>query len=501
MRTFDVVVIGAGLVGSMVSRFLSRYQLTILLIDKEADVGMGASSANSAIVHAGYDPKPGTLKARMNVLGNAMWDQLSGELGFEYDRRGDYVIAIGREEFTVLDRLLRQGWSNGVPGMHIISSEEMRSREPNINPNVSGALWAPTGGICDPFMATVAAAENAVQNGVTVMLSTTFQDFVLENERIIAVRTNRGTFGCRWVVNAAGLYADEVMHKAGVRPEFVIRPRRGEYTVLDRAEIQINNVLFPTPTEKGKGILVTATTHGNPILGPNSNFVGEKDDCAVSAEGLKELWEGAQKLVPSLKPSHAIAVFAGLRSFGNAACETPGVNDNHDFIIEVTDHPKGFVNLGGIESPGLTSAPAIALRVIELMKEDGERLVERHDWNPIRPPRPHFRKLPREEQIKLIKVDPRYGRVVCRCEIVTEGEIIAEIHAPIPATTYDAIKRRTWLGTGRCLGSFDMPRVVDLLAQELNVPRECITKKGPGSEFLVRRTKDVDVEVQVEVQP
>ena len=498
MKAFDIIVIGAGIVGNMLARYLSRYQLTILLIDKESDVGMGASSANSAIVHAGYDPKPGTLKARMNVLGNAMWDQLSGELGFEFERRGDYVVAIGREEFATLDRLLHQGWSNGVPGMHIISGEEMRSREPNINPNVSGALWAPTGGICDPFMATVAAAENAVQNGVTVMLNTTFQDFVMENGRISAVKTNRGTFGCRWVVNAAGLHSDEVMHKAGVRPEFSIHPRRGEYTVLDRAEIQINNVLFPTPTEKGKGILVTTTTHGNPILGPNSNFVDDKEERAVSPEGLKDIWDGAQKLVPSLKPSHAIAVFAGLRAYGNAPCETPGINDNHDFVVEVTSNPTGFVNLGGIESPGLTSAPAIALHVIELMKENGEKLVERHDWNPIRPPRPHIRKLPREEQLKLIKADPRYGRVICRCETVTEGEIIAEIHAPIPATTYDAIKRRTWLGTGRCLGSFDMPRVVDLLAQELNVPRECITKKGPGSEFLVRRTKDVEVEVEVQ---
>lgn len=496
MKTFDVIVIGAGIVGSMVARFLSRYQLTILLIDKEADVGMGASSANSAIVHAGYDPRPGTLKARMNVLGNAMWDQLSGELGFEYDRRGDYVVAIGRDEFAVLDQLLRQGWSNGVPGMHIISGEEMRSREPNINPNVSGALWAPTGGICDPFMATVAAAENAVQNGVTVMLNTAFQDFIIENGHIIAVKTSRGVFGCRWVVNAAGLYADEVMHKAGVRPEFVILPRRGEYTVLDRAEIQVNNVLFPTPTDKGKGILVTTTTHGNPILGPNSNFVDEKEDNAVSGEGLKEIWDGAQKLVPGLRPGHAIAVFAGLRAHGNAPCATPGVNDGHDFVIEAAANPKGLVNLGGIESPGLTSAPAIALLVIDLMKEAGEKLIERHDWNPIRPPRPHIRKLPREEQIKLIQADPRYARVVCRCETVTEGEIIAEIHAPIPAVTYDAIKRRTWLGTGRCLGAFDMPRVVDLLAQELNVPRECITKKGPGSEFLARRTKDIEVEVE-----
>ncbi len=494
MKNYDLIILGGGIVGCMTARFLSRYQLSILLIEKDADVGMGASSANSAIVHAGYDALPGSLKAEMNVLGNAMWDTLSGELGFEYDRRGDYVVAVGAEELPVLEKLLKQGWRNGVPGMHIISADEMRSREPNISSLVSGALWAPTGGVCDPFMATVAAAENAVENGTTVLLNTLFEDFIIHEGRIVGVRTSRGSFGCRWVVNATGIYADSVMHKAGVRPEFVIRPRRGEYSVLDRAEIEIHNVLFPVPTEKGKGILVAATTHGNAIVGPNSNFVDDKEDKAVTGEGLDEIWSGAKKLIPSLAPRHSISLFAGLRAYGNAPCERPGINYDHDFIIEIPASPLGLVNLGGIESPGLTSAPAIAIRVIELLKEAGEKLEEKRDWDPIRPPRPHFRKLPRAEQIKLIKSDPRYANVICRCETVTEGEIIAEIHAPIPAVTYDAIKRRTWLGTGRCLGSFDMPRVVDLIARELGIPPEQVTKKGRGSEFLVRHTKDVEVE-------
>jgi glycerol-3-phosphate dehydrogenase len=492
MKTYDVIVIGGGVVGCMVARFLSRYQLDILLIEKEADVGTGASAANSAIVHAGYDPTPGTLKAEMNVLANPMWDALAGELGFEFERRGDYVVAVGEEELPALETLLDQGRRNGVPGMHLISAEEMRSREPNINPLVSGALWAPTGGICDPFMATVAAAENAVQNGVTVLLATRFEEFLIDLGRIYGVRTNRGDFGCRWAVNAAGIYADQVMHAAGVRPEFKITPRRGEYSVLDRAEIQVNNVLFPVPTEKGKGILVTTTVHGNAIVGPNSQTIENKEDHAVTDFGMNEIWAGAQKLVPGLKPRYSISVFAGLRASGNAGCLTPGLGDVRDFVIEIPAQPRGLVNLGGIESPGLTSAPAIALRVVDLLKDAGEKLVEKKHWNPIRPPRPHFRKLPRAEQMRLIRSDPRYGRVVCRCETVTEGEIIAEIHAPIPATTYDAIKRRTWLGTGRCLGAFDMPRVVALLAQETGLSPEQVTKKGPGSEFLVRKTKDVE---------
>jgi glycerol-3-phosphate dehydrogenase len=501
MKNYDLIILGGGVVGCMTARFLSRYKLKILLIDKESDVGMGASSANSAIVHAGYDALPGSLKAEMNVLGNQMWDTLSGELGFEYDRRGDYVVAIGTEELPALEKLLEQGQHNGVPGMHIISAAEMRYREPNLNPLVSGALWAPTGGICDPFMATVSAAENAVQNGVTVLLNTCFEDFVIESGRIVAVKTSRGIFGCRWVVNSAGLYADAVMHKAGVRPEFHITPRRGEYSVLDRAEIQVNNVLFPVPSKKGKGILVTASTHGNALVGPNSQFVDEKEDASVTAEGIKEIWDGARKIIPGLNPRYVISMFAGLRACGNAPCERPGVDYHQDFVIEIPAHPAGLVNLGGIESPGLTSSPAIAMRVIVLLREAGEKLELKHNWNPIRPPRPHFRRLPREEQIKLIKVNPRYANIICRCETVTEGEIVAEIHAPIPAVTYDAIKRRTYLGTGRCLGSFDMPRVVELLSRELGIPPEQVTKKGVGSEFLARRTKDVAPDAcQEEVQ-
>jgi glycerol-3-phosphate dehydrogenase len=299
-ETYDVIIIGGGVVGSMTARFLSRYRLDILLIEKEADIGMGASSANSAIVHAGYDPLPGTLKAITNVAANPMWDALAGELNFSFERRGDYVVAIGPEELPQLDGLLEQGIRNGVPGMHLITGEEMRRREPNINPLTSGALWAPTGGICDPFQVTVAAAENAVQNGVKVLLDTPFEDFLMDGSRIIGVRTPRGDFYCRWVVNAAGINADTVMHKAGVRPDFKITPRRGEYCILDRADIEINNVLFPVPSKAGKGILVTATVHGNTIVGPNAQIISDKDDRAVTPGGLNEVWDGAHKLIPNL---------------------------------------------------------------------------------------------------------------------------------------------------------------------------------------------------------
>jgi glycerol-3-phosphate dehydrogenase len=486
---YDVIVIGAGVVGCMVARWLARYQINILVIEKEADIGMGASSANSAIVHAGYDPVPGTLKAEMNVAANPMWDTLAGELNFGFDRRGDYVVAVNNGELLDLEKLLQQAQKNGVPGMHIITSAEMKHREPKINPDTTGALWAPTGGICDPFQVTIAAAENAIENGVTFLLETAFQDFILDGKKIIGIKTNHGDFKSRWVVNAAGIYSDEVMHKAGVRPEFKIQARRGEYLILDRADLAINNVLFPVPSEKGKGILVTATLHGNTIVGPNANVLPDKEDRSVSRDGMDELQQGAARLVPSLNLRSTIALFSGMRAYGNAPSENPGVKYDSDFIIEIPKSVNGLVNLGGIESPGLTAAPAIAQRVVDLMKDAGEKFVDRKVWCPIRPARPHFREMNQEEQIKLVKKDPRYGRIICRCENVTEGEIIAEMHAPIPARTYDAIKRRTWLGTGRCLGGFDMPRVVDILAKEMKVSPLEITKKGGFSQFLTGITK------------
>jgi glycerol-3-phosphate dehydrogenase len=488
-NSYDLVIVGAGVVGSLIARALSRFKLDILLVEKESDVGAAASAANTAIIHAGYDPVPGSLKAAMNVLGNRMWDGLADELGFAFERRGDYVVAIGERELPKLHSLLERGKRNGVLGMDMISGEAMRQREPTVNPDVTGALWASTGGICDPFAVTSAAAENAVMNGVTLMLETAFEDFVMQDGRIVAVRTSRGTFGCRWAINAAGLYSDEVMHRAGVRPEFRITPRRGEYHVLDRAEITVNSVMFPVPSPISKGILVTTTTHGNAIIGPNAHEVADKEDWSVTRAGLEEVWRGATKLVPGLSPRQTIASFAGLRAGGNARCQTPGVDYDHDFLVEIPKNVHGFVNLGGIESPGLTSAPAIAERVIELLQDAGEPFEEKRLWNPIRPPRPRFRDLSWEERALLVQRDPRYGRIVCRCETVMEGEIVAEIHAPIPARTYDAIKRRTWLGTGRCQGAFDAPRVAEILARELGLSPLAVTKKGPGSELLARPTK------------
>jgi glycerol-3-phosphate dehydrogenase len=488
MKSYDVIIIGGGVVGCMTARALSRYNLSILLIEKEADIGMGASSANSAIVHAGHDPVPGTLKAEMNRLANPMWDELSADLGIPFKRCGAYIVAID-EGCDCLETLKARSTRNGVPS-EIISADEMKRREPRVNPETTGALFTPTAGMVDPFAACIAPLENAMMNGVEVLTETAFVDFIKEGSKIKGIKTNRGDFACRWVVNAAGLFCDEVMHKAGVRPEFKITPRKGEYYILDKSEIQMENILFPVPNEFSKGILVLGSTHGNVLIGPNSNLVPERDDRAVTQNGLTEIWSNSQKLVPSISVRSIIAVFAGLRATGNA--HSINVDYSHDFVVEIPKEVQGLVNLGGIESPGLTSAPAIAQRVVELLKDAGEKLVEKKDYNPIRPARPRFSHLTHAQQAALIEKDARYGRMICRCEMITEGEIVAEIHAPLPARTYDAIKRRTWLGTGRCLGAFDMPRVVSILSQELGVSPLEITKKGPGSEFLVRPTKEVE---------
>ncbi len=491
-ENYDIIIIGGGVVGCLTARFLSRYQLKILLIDKEEDIGSVTSASNTALVHPGYDPVTGSLKAALNVAAVPMWSLLASELNFAYENSGDYVVAVGDEELPKLDALYQRGICNGVSGMRMFSADEMRKREPLINPLVSGALFAETGAMCDPFGLTLAAAENAVMNGVKILRETAFIDFIMAGPRIIGIRTNRGDFSCRWAINAAGLNSDMVMHQAAVRPEFHITPRKGEYLIIDRTEFQLRSVYFPVPTAVSKGILATATVHGNTVLGPTARDQEDKTDNANTPEGLAEVLSGGKKLVPAVEVRHVIAIFAGLRATGNAPCETPGVSYHHDFIVEIPQKVQGLVNLGGIESPGLTSSPAIAQRVVDLLNDAGEDLKEKKEWNPIRPARPQFRHMTHDQRRQVIAKDDRYGKVVCRCENVTEGEIVAEIHSLVPARTYDSIKRRTWLGTGRCQGGFDMPRVTHILARELGISELDVSKKGTGSRFLVRPTKEVE---------
>ena len=477
----DVIIIGAGVVGSLIARALSRYQLQTLLIDRACDVGEGATKANTGIVHAGYNAIPGTLKARLNVAGNAMLDQVCAELDVDFERCGTYVVALSEADRSTLEELHRRGVANGVLGLSLIDGDEMRRREPAVAEGTVGALHAATGGIVDPFMLCIGAAESAVLNGVTLSLETEVSGFLREGKQIKGVTTKRGAFRSRWVIIAAGLWADELMRQAGL-DGFRITPRKGEYYVLDRMAVgQVQGVLFPCPTPVSKGILVTRTVHGNLLLGPNANDVQAKDDLGVTAPGLEEVMAGALRLVPSLDPGHIISVFAGLRAAGSTG----------DFVIEIPEGLSGLLVVAGIESPGLTASPAIAEYVVSLLGEAGLRLVSRSDYNPVRKGIPRFSRLSRGEQESLIAQDPRYGNVVCRCETVTEGEIVAACHGPIPARTYDALKRRTRVGTGRCQGGFDTPLVISIMARELGVSPLQITKKGGRSNLLSRRTKEV----------
>lgn len=482
---YDVVIVGAGVVGSMIARELSRYRLSVAVVEKEADVGMGQSTSNSAIIHAGHDPQPGTLKARLNVRGNELWFPLAAELDIPIRRSGALVVAVGGHEHDRLPALLERGRANGVPGLEILSREALLAREPNVTPDASGALYTPTAGVVDAFQGVLGPAENAAANGVAFLLGTEVTGAVTEGGRLAALETTRGRIAGRWFINAAGIHADEVMHLAGDRPEFAISARRGEYFVFDQSRFSVGTVLFPMPSDRGKGILITVTTHGNAMIGPNSDPVGDKDDHAVTREGLNEIVAGATRLCPALSPRDVIATFAGVRATGNHA-----PNGHRDFLIERSERVEGLINVAGVESPGYASAPAIAEMVVGLLRDGGERLVERDDWNPIRRRIPRFAEMDHETRAAKIEAEPAYGRIVCRCEEVTEGEIVAAIRAPIPATTYDAIKRRTWLGTGRCQGSFDYPRTMEILARELGISMTEVTKKGPGSVFLYRRTKD-----------
>jgi len=478
---WDVIIVGAGVVGSMVAHALSRYALDVLLLDRASDVGEGTTKANTAIVHAGYDTVPGTLKARLNLAGNAMFPQVCRDLDVDYDRCGTYVVAVSAEDMGTLQELYERGCQNGVQGMEIIPADEMRHREPEVTPRVAGALYAPSGGIVDPFGLCIGAAEHAVLNGVVLRLETEVTGLLREGQTVRGVVTNRGVCRGRWVVIAAGLWADDLMHFAGL-DTFAITPRKGEYFVLDRrAAERVHNVLFPCPTPISKGILVTRTIHGNVMLGPNAVDVADKSDLATTAAGLNEVMAGALRLVPSLDSRDVIRTFAGLRATGST----------QDFYIDAPPERDGLIVLAGIESPGLTASPAIAEMVVGMLRDGGLELRERPGYIATRRAIPRFADLSVAEREALIARDPRYGNVVCRCETVTEGEVVAACHTPIPARTYDALKRRTRIGTGRCQGSFDTPLVLEIMARELNLSPLEITQKGGASYMVVRHTKEV----------
>lgn len=466
----DILIIGAGVVGAAIARELSRYEIRILLVEKEVDVSFGTSKANSGIVHSGIHDHPGTLKARLCVRGNRLYPVLAEELNFLYKQNGAVIVARDKEELPALEELVKNGIVNGVTGITPLSREELLRIEPNLSPDLSAGVFIPSGGIVAPFDFVFALTENAVANGVKLSVGTEVERITMEGEGFL-VQTNRGIIRAKYLVNAAGLYGAKVAGMIGDE-SVEIYPRKGEEYLLDRKnEGMVKSTVFPLPNRVSKGILVIPTVDGNIMLGPTAHRVGSFTDFGTSAEGWNEIYNVVRQLVPSIRPSDLITSFAGLRAGSN----------RDDFTIAPSPVSPKFINVVGIESPGLTAAPAIAEYVVELLKEAGVSFKMRVGFNPLR----HvvrLRELSRLEQANLMRKDPAYANIVCRCELISEGEIRDAVRRG--ATTLDGVKLRTRSGMGRCQGGFCTPKIIRILSEELGLAPEEITKKGPGSPLL-----------------
>lgn len=473
---YDVAIIGCGIVGAAAAYELSKLKADIVIIEKENDVACGTTRANSAIIHAGYDPKFGTKMASTNVRGCKLAEKLCGELGVPFRRIGSLVLAFSEEDMEHVRRLYDNGVKNGVKGMELWDSATLHEREKNVSPEAIGALYAPSAGIVNPWEYCLALAETAVLNGARLMRSAEVTS-IKRTGGAYTVCTTAGDVEARFVINAAGVYAGRIHSMVSEKP-LEITPLKGEYYLLDKSEYGVvKHVIFQCPTKDGKGVLVAPTVDGNVIVGPNS-VKAEPDDTSVSASSLSMIREAALRSVPNLKVSASIRNFAGLRASA----------EQDDFIIEEAEDAPGFIDLAGIKSPGLTSAPAIAEEAVKLLKACGLKADERESFT-HRPKRIRFKELDEDEKRRLVEENPEYGRVICRCETITEGEILYSLHETIPALSVDGVKRRTGAGLGRCQGGFCAPRVVELMERELGLSTENILQDRAGTNIFVGETK------------
>lgn len=475
---YDIIIIGAGVSGSAAARELSRYNAKICVVEKEEDVCCGTSKANSAIVHAGYDAEAGSLMAKLNVEGSVMMGQLAEDLDFSFRRNGSLVLCMHEEELPNLQALYERGVENGVKELRILSREELKEMEPNVTENAVAALYAPTGGIVCPFGLNIALAENASANGVEFKFNTEVSDIKKTGEGF-ELTTNNGVLKTRYVVNAAGVYADK-FHNMMSAEKIHITPRRGDYCLLDKtAGDLVDKTVFTLPGKFGKGILVSPTIHGNLLLGPTAIDIDDREGTNTTQDGLNEVLTKAQDSVNNIPLRQAITSFAGLRAH----------EDHHEFIIKELEDCPGFIDCAGIESPGLSSSPAIGRMVAEILKEKAQ-LTEKDNFIATRKGILDPKKLSREERSALIKEKPEYGNIICRCETISEGEILDAIHRPLGAKSLDGVKRRTRAGMGRCQAGFCSPRVMEILSRELGVGMDEITKSGEGSKLIVGTNKD-----------
>ena len=479
---FDVLIVGCGVVGAGIAYELARTRASVVVVEKENDVCCGASKANSAIVHAGYDPVPGTLMAKYNVWGSRLMPALCERLDVAYRKNGSLVVAFSDEGKPKLEALLARGERNGVPGLRLIDGDRARALEPGLSHEVAWALEIPGGAIVDPWELTVAMAETAALGGVDIRTDTEVLGIACAKDRCgeyYLVRTNRGEIAARFVVNAAGVFSDAV-HNMVAEPAFSITPIRGEYLLMDKDQgALVARTIFQLPTDAGKGVLVLPTVHGNLLVGPTSEALDDKENHATTARGMERIRELAAKSVPGIHFSGVIRDFAGLRA-ANAA--------EHDFVVGFAAGRPRFLDVAAIQSPGLTSAPAIAVDAVRMLREAGLDAAERPDFVDARR-RVRFGRLSLEEKNALIAKDPRYGRVICRCETVTEGEIVEAIHRPVGSRSLDAVKRRCGPGLGRCQGGFCGPRVLEILAREWDIDPTQIPQDRAGSQLLTGHTK------------
>ncbi|EKO1911008.1 NAD(P)/FAD-dependent oxidoreductase [Clostridium botulinum] len=470
---FDVTIIGSGVTGAAVARELSKYNLKTCVVEKAIDVASGTSKANSGIIHAGEDPIPGTLKAKMNVRGNEMFDKLQEEIDFPFKRNESFVLCFDEKDIEKLEELRQRGLKNGLPDtMEILNREEALKLEPNLSEYVVAALRLPTGGIVSPYEFNIALAESAAMNGVEFKLETEIIDIEKKQDGYI-LKTNKGDIETKVVVNAAGVFGDKINNMVSEK-KYHITARKGEYLLFDKTVgDMVQRTIFQLPTKMGKGVLVTPTADGNLLLGPTSVDVEEKDDFETTREGLDTVAEKAKLSIKEIPMRQVITSFAGLRAH----------EENSDFIIGEAEDAENFINAIGIESPGLTSAPAIGEYIREMIVEK-LKPEENKEFNPIRKDIPKFREMTNEERKEMIKENSAYGKIVCRCEVVTEGEIRDAIRRPLGAKTVDGIKRRTRAGMGRCQSGFCSNRIVEILAEELGIKRNEVTKFGGNSKIL-----------------
>lgn len=475
---YDVTIIGGGIIGCAIARELMGYDLKVILLEKEIEVGFGVSKANSGIIHGGHHGNPDTLKGSLDWRGNQLWDQLSEDLGFGFERIGEVTVAMTEAQMPVIHHLLEQGQNKGVTGLEIWKRDRLLKEEPNLSPEIWAGLYAPTTGVINPYEACFNLIENAVNNGLKLLSNCEVKGLeLLEDDEVWLIKTSKLTIASHFILNAAGLYADEIAKMAGVG-DFSIKPRKGEEYLLDkRLKGFVKRVIFPSPTPVSKGILVIPTYDGTLMVGPTAKMIEDKTDVTTSFAGAEEVFSKVTKVVPGISAKDCIAEFAGLRP----------VADGEDFIIGTTSK-KGFINVAGIQSPGLTAAPSIALMIMDILREEGLSLVAKEDFNPKISKPIHFMSLSTEEQRQLIEKDPRYGRMVCRCEGITEGEIVDAIHRS--ARTLDGLKFRTRAGMGRCQGGFCTGRCLELIHEITGIPIEKITKRGGNSWVVCQRQEE-----------